>query len=165
MIKEELDIAYRFSETPRKMIKKRVMIYNNSGLIKKHSVEMSVPEGDAARAFTELKKFLFICGVTSETLAPSMPVDKIWHQFILFTGDYMRFCNRHFNQMIHHTPEISVSHKVQKIKKAYSRTYDIAVHEFGELDPDYWMEPSMAAFMDCDDGTVTAKCSSKCSGK
>lgn len=34
------------------------------------------------------------------------PIDQLWHVFLLYTKDYMDFCNKYFNQYIHHLPDI-----------------------------------------------------------
>lgn len=35
---------------------------------------------------------------------PSKAVDVAWHEFILFTKEYQRFCNKAFGRFLHHTP-------------------------------------------------------------
>lgn len=35
---------------------------------------------------------------------PSQVVDDLWHDFILFTRHYERFCDRAFGRFLHHTP-------------------------------------------------------------
>lgn len=35
---------------------------------------------------------------------PSQAVDVAWHEFILFTKDYQKFCKRAFGRFLHHTP-------------------------------------------------------------
>ena len=45
-------------------------------------------------AFTELKKFLWLCERTDEGyIMVSTLVDELWHQFILFTIEYHDFCD------------------------------------------------------------------------
>ncbi len=39
-------------------------------------------------------------------LAPSPEVDEAWHQFILFTADYERYCHAKAGRFIHHLPII-----------------------------------------------------------
>lgn len=34
------------------------------------------------------------------------PIDQMWHIFLLYTKDYMDFCERYFKQYIHHVPDI-----------------------------------------------------------
>lgn len=43
----------------------------------------------------------FICG-----MYPDMrEIDDMWHTFLLFTKDYLDFCNHYFGKFIHHTPK------------------------------------------------------------
>jgi hypothetical protein len=37
---------------------------------------------------------------------PSQVVDDLWHEFILHTKDYHRFCRRAFGRFMHHTPAV-----------------------------------------------------------
>jgi len=39
---------------------------------------------------------------------PSQVVDDLWHEFILFTRDYQRFCEQAFGQFLHHTPAVKL---------------------------------------------------------
>ncbi len=44
---------------------------------------------------------------------PSQVADDLWHEFILYTRDYDRFCAKAFGRFLHHTPAI-VLRKSQK---------------------------------------------------
>jgi hypothetical protein len=33
-------------------------------------------------------------------------IDQMWHVFLLYTKDYMDFCNEYFGEYIHHLPDI-----------------------------------------------------------
>lgn len=37
---------------------------------------------------------------------PSQVVDDLWHEFILYTKNYDRFCRQAFGQFLHHTPAV-----------------------------------------------------------
>lgn len=39
---------------------------------------------------------------------PSQVVDDLWHEFILFTRDYQKFCDKAFGQFLHHTPAVKL---------------------------------------------------------
>ncbi|MDP9198349.1 MAG: hypothetical protein M3O07_03925, partial [Pseudomonadota bacterium] len=39
---------------------------------------------------------------------PSQAVDDLWHEFILFTRDYKKFCDEAFGQFLHHTPAVKL---------------------------------------------------------
>lgn len=40
---------------------------------------------------------------------PSQAVDEVWHDFILNTKEYARFCKSAFGQFMHHTPAVVMS--------------------------------------------------------
>jgi hypothetical protein len=39
---------------------------------------------------------------------PSQVVDDLWHEFILHTREYQRFCSRAFGGFFHHTPAVAM---------------------------------------------------------
>ena len=40
---------------------------------------------------------------------PSQVADDLWHEFILYTRDYEKFCRRAFGKFLHHTPAVALS--------------------------------------------------------
>lgn len=40
---------------------------------------------------------------------PSVVVDDLWHEFILYTRDYQDFCRRAFGGFLHHSPAVILS--------------------------------------------------------
>ena len=45
---------------------------------------------------------------------PSQAVDELWHEFILHTKSYDRFCRKAFGQFLHHTPAVVLTSNRQK---------------------------------------------------
>ena len=81
-------------------------------------------------AFTELKKFLWLCAKSDEqsALMVSKLIDELWHQFILFTREYHDFCDRFFGHYIHHNAKLtpaSTGHKpdILKFFRAYKENF------------------------------------------
>lgn len=33
-------------------------------------------------------------------------IDQIWHVFLLYTQDYMEFCEKYFGEYLHHKPDV-----------------------------------------------------------
>lgn len=71
------------------------------------------------------------------------PIDDIWHIFLLYTKDYMEFCEKYFGQYIHHLPDIvpdlEESHDKfeQNLTKFINYNYELLGHDtmqrwFGE---------------------------------
>lgn len=58
---------------------------------------------EVTQIFEETKRFLVLGTVLGRNFAPSVPVDRLWHEWILFTDDYHTFCH-HLGGYIHHTP-------------------------------------------------------------
>ena len=57
------------------------------------------------QAFEGLRQFLLIAhAAQGEVVMPSRAVDDAWHQFILFTDEYSRFCESAFGKFFRHKP-------------------------------------------------------------
>lgn len=84
----------------------RVLAYKNDALVHRFVTKLHLSQGDAEELFEDTKRFLFLCGGTKHEgpLAPPEMVDEGWHNFILFTEDYAKFCHTHFGNFIHHRP-------------------------------------------------------------
>ena len=56
--------------------------------------------------FVGLKEYFHLCNDAGVRLVamPSQVVDDAWHEFILFTRQYQRFCNQALGKFLHHTP-------------------------------------------------------------
>ena len=72
------------------------------------------------------------------------PIDDIWHIFLLYTKDYMDFCDQYFGQYIHHLPDIvpNMEQDTQKfeenLEKFINYNYDLLGQQtierwFGEV--------------------------------
>jgi hypothetical protein len=56
--------------------------------------------------FTEVKRYLVLNQIdrTKSWQMYSLHVDEVWHQFVLFTVEYVAFCHRYFGHYVHHAP-------------------------------------------------------------
>ena len=63
-------------------------------------------ENELDRVFTGLRDYFYCCNLARRRIVsmPSQVVDEAWHEFILFTRSYQKFCNRAFGRYLHHTP-------------------------------------------------------------
>ena len=61
-----------------------------------------------------------LCG-QQVVLTPSHRVDLAWHEFILFTRTYIRFCDDHFGRYIHHQPGGESSENRQRFRDTQRR--------------------------------------------
>ena len=70
----------------------------------KNRVVDSAEEGRAL--FLEVKRYLVLNQIDRTRIWKmySLRVDEAWHQFILYTAEYLTFCQRYFGRYVHHRP-------------------------------------------------------------
>jgi hypothetical protein len=64
---------------------------------------------------------------------PSVVADDLWHEFILYTREYQRFCRRAFGRFLHHTPA-AVLGQEKKTNEGLRRTWWYAC-KYENIDP------------------------------
>lgn len=90
----------------------------------------------AEQAFVDLKRFLFLCGAgTNGPYVPSPVIDDWWHNFILFTEDYLIFCKKHFGRFVHHHPRRREDRP--STRDLVLSTIEAARTAFGSLSPNW----------------------------
>jgi hypothetical protein len=110
-------------------------------LVKDRIVDTAA-EGEAL--FAEAKKYLILSYMDSDVSWDmySRRVDEAWHQFVLFTSQYVDFCHRYFGQYLHHNP--SNAPEVPGRPELKRSTFEgfRARYEsfFGEPVPDVWLD-------------------------
>jgi len=65
---------------------------------------------------------------------PSMVVDDLWHEFILYTREYQRFCRQAFGGFLHHTPAVVLAPAQRESNTGLRRVWWQACRE-ENLDP------------------------------
>jgi hypothetical protein len=58
-----------------------------------------------------------------EVAMPSQVADDLWHEFILYTRDYGRFCNAAFGRFLHHTPAVALREGARRDNSALRRVW------------------------------------------
>jgi hypothetical protein len=117
-------------------------------LLKEHVVE-TPEEGQAL--FSELKRYL-VMGQSDRTMNWQMysrRIDEVWHQFILFTLEYTKFCERFFGRYVHHRP--SNAPELKSKPPAGFPSFDVFRRRYEEI----FGEPVPAAWYD--EKSVTAQ--------
>jgi len=110
--------------------------YKNDDIIKKFCSEHRIDYSLAEEYFSELKKFLYLCSNSNETLAPSQEIDKIWHTFILFTKEYRLYCLNYLGKLVDHAPQ--VNKPTSSSENYLINTINIYEYVFGELKNNIW---------------------------
>ncbi|MFT3930149.1 MAG: hypothetical protein QM709_07605 [Spongiibacteraceae bacterium] len=81
-------------------------------------------ENDLQLVFHGLREYFCICSQSKRKMVsmPSQVVDVAWHEFILFTQSYQRFCKKALGRFLHHTPTEAMRTKTlaqEGIKRAW----------------------------------------------
>ena len=109
-------------------------------LVKDH---ICASEDEARALFREVKRYLFLnrSDQTKIWEMYSFRVDEAWHQFVLFTRQYIDFCMRHYGMYLPHSP----SNAPETAKGSAARDFPVATFKefhayyeqvFGEPLPD-----------------------------
>jgi hypothetical protein len=114
-------------------------------LIEKLVKDHAVASDDEARAlFLEVKRYLVLVAA-DPTVAWSMyslRVDHIWHQFILFTRQYIDYCRQNFDKYVQHAP--STSPPAEGLARLTPSTFRMFADRYEELFseplPDLWYD-------------------------
>ncbi|MFH8695545.1 glycine-rich domain-containing protein [Streptomyces chartreusis] len=110
-------------------------------LVKDHIVD-TPEEGQAL--FEEVKRYLVLASVSGEAAWPmySLRVDEAWHQFILFTRQYMEFCHKYFGRYMPHNPSNSPTDGQEK--PAAATSFRLFADRYKELFvtplPNIWLD-------------------------
>lgn len=110
-------------------------------LLKDRVVQTS-EEGETL--FSEVKKYIVLTQTDTSKIWEmySLSVDEAWHQFILFTAQYMDFCQRFFGRYVHHSPSNAPEARTAKqVPVAPFAMFQERYKElFGSSLPDVWYD-------------------------
>jgi hypothetical protein len=94
----------------------------------------AVPPELIEDALFEFRRYMALVALGHHDIAMiSQDVDEVWHNFIVFTRQYSRFCETVFEEFIHHDPNVT-----QKARRAanFVRVY---TRVFGPPPPIWYM--------------------------
>ncbi|NRB11452.1 MAG: hypothetical protein HRU35_07595 [Rickettsiaceae bacterium] len=121
-------------------MKKDILSYENSDIVEAFCKSFDVELIEAKDIFSQMLKWFVFCTdkETSEYRNiddATLIIDEMWHTFILFTGDYTKFCKQYVGYYLHHKPSTNADLKQQrkrtieeittKKKAQYELVYDI----------------------------------------
>lgn len=94
-----------------------VLAYRNDLVVGRFMKRLDISQSDADAVFVELLRWLWYLASTNPTIdnpeahaidEPLLIIDEMWHEFIIVTKDYTKFCNDIFQRYIHHIPNSDV---------------------------------------------------------
>lgn len=109
----------------------RMMDYDHPALKERMMVKEGWSKEQTDEAFVEMKKFLYLCATNEGAMAPPEDIDEIWHNFILFTGDYADYCKDRVGTFLHHQP-LTQAQRAQSDGSMIRSTLEAAKRAFGD---------------------------------
>jgi hypothetical protein len=134
-----------FTDQTEKQVSIDLLKYRAPFLIEKllkDAVIESLEEGE--RLFTEVKRWMFLVSLerTKSWEIYSYRVDEVWHQFILFTSEYMKFCDHYFGTYFSHYPSnapVDYSGD-EKLSGTFDEFEQLYLKTFKTELPDIWFD-------------------------
>jgi hypothetical protein len=91
----------------------------------------------AMKALWEYKKFVYLGVISDFSITPSKVIDEVWHQHLLFSSGYRKFCKDVIHYDLDHNPElVAVDSQSQAFQSQYFQTIALYKREFGVKPPD-----------------------------
>ena len=112
-------------------------------------------------AFDEFKKYAFLATETDQPLGmSSRDVDQVWHQLILFTKEYDKFCKEYLGEFLHHVPTTSQTPVEGNPVLTFANMYK---EVFGDV-PTIWnLKNNWCSSGGCGSGQCGSGCGNDCS--
>lgn len=130
-----ISVQHRLAKDPS--LFNRMMDYDNPALRERMEVKYNWTPEFTNKLFCEMKKFLYLCATNESAMAPPEEIDEIWHNFILFTGDYADYCKNKVGMFLHHQP-LTVAQRAQSDGSMIKNTLDAARISFGNDLSEHW---------------------------
>lgn len=123
-------------------ILERILAFRSPEVPMRIAQKVGISLEEAERLFNEILKYLYVCRQARKAripVAPSLVLDDGWHNFVLFTKEYARFCEGYVGEFIHHIPDMG-----KPDPKRYAVSRQMAESLLDYLDPTIWPESGMA---------------------
>lgn len=132
-------------EQKGKTISFDILTYRAPFLIEKllkDAIIDSSEEGE--QLFTEVKRWMILVRLDTSKVWQmySLRIDEVWHQFVLFTDEYIKFCDFYFGSYFSHNPanapgnnekNDSLTGSFNAFKQLYEKTFSMEL-------PDLWFD-------------------------
>lgn len=98
--------------------------------------------GEAEELVKELLRYLVLGRLYPHKYwyMASRLVDEAWNQFVLFTRQYLAFCQQYFGQYVHHQPGMSPDVPELTVSASFADFCEHYTRHFGAPPPDLWQD-------------------------
>lgn len=118
--------------------REEIVGYSFPSLVRRLEKELELTAVDAEMLYRSMLQFLFLAAHWrgKKSFYPPPMIDKAWHEFVVHTMDYYKFCKLNFGFFLHHVPFNDENKDLQaRVESAKPQ----AVLHFGELSK-FWIE-------------------------
>lgn len=127
-----------------------LLAYQNDNVVQQYIYHHSAISAEQGRQiFRDLLAWMWLSvvrkqqGLPTHMFGPLLPLDEMWHTFILNTHQYIQFCHDFFGEYFHHTveppdyqPELDQEHLSEFLADCYDRLGEgWLMRNFGDLLP------------------------------
>ncbi|MFN5318358.1 MAG: glycine-rich domain-containing protein [Bacteroidia bacterium] len=86
----------------------------------------------ASKAIWEYKKFVYMGVISDFSVTPSKVIDQVWHEHLLFSSGYRKFCKDVIRYDFDHNPElVNIGSQTEAFASQYFQTIELYKKEFG----------------------------------
>jgi hypothetical protein len=131
----------------------QVRRYTNEAVVLRFLETWDLPRAEADELFDQMLKWLWLGAtltVRGDRLGMAISqstklIDEMWHTFVLFSRDYVAFCDRHFGFYLHHdpTPQSEYARQIaeyerdpqmylESLRLQFARQYEVIYDLLGE---------------------------------
>lgn len=125
--------------------------FNYRPVMKKVAKDFDVHKRYVEEGIENLKRYYIVALLDAKNPhAVSRAVDPFWHTHVLFSREYVKFCNDVFGAYVHHIPlDHDDAKEVKKVRLIYD--YTIAKHKeiFHDVDDAWWPLSSAPGALIC----------------
>jgi hypothetical protein len=123
-------------DSDKEILKHKIIGHNFKYFVERLMKENLWTQEYTIRVINEYQKFIYLS--TIQSVAPSFPIDQVWHTHILFSEDYTKMCDI-IGTYIHHKPNIETNAVSISTKDDYIETLKLYREIFKEDPPlDIW---------------------------
>lgn len=125
--------------------KEEVPAFEFPNLVARLENKLGLTPEEAITLFADTKRFLYLSGTVPGRWGPPEKIDACWHEFILHTEEYAKFCTGYFGRFIHHHPRRPTDPPKDgaRPRKTLSAVREI----FGKDLSQNWVFPNMKPFL------------------
>jgi hypothetical protein len=102
-----------------------IVLIEDETLFERIIAELDQSPAQALGVCFNLCQFLVLKSLYPEELIePSLTIDVVWHEFMLHTEAYMKFCTQNFGSYIHHRPTAE-GHSFERTLELLRATFEL----------------------------------------